>query len=167
MKHKPSPDTFHPGQHFQMLDEVVHDPYLDRKKLAEPSTCSDCGATYCKGSWKWGAAPEKTHVAICPACKRIRDNLPAGYVTIKGAFAREHIDEILELVRHFAAHQKTEHPLKRIIAISEVDNGDQLITTTDIHLARGIGEALHKAHKGELDYHYNHAEYLLRVQWER
>jgi hypothetical protein len=42
-----------------------------------------------------------------------------------------------------------------------------LITTTDIHLARGIGEAVHHAYQGELDYHYNPEEALLRVTWMR
>ena len=42
-----------------------------------------------------------------------------------------------------------------------------MITTTDIHLARGIGEALEHAYRGELAFHYNKAEYLLRVRWQR
>jgi hypothetical protein len=41
------------------------------------------------------------------------------------------------------------------------------VTTTDIHLARGIGDALHSAYKGELEYHYNKEENLLRVEWRR
>ena len=50
--------------------------------------------------------------------------------------------------------------------IEDQDDGIQ-ITTTDIHLARGIGEALHHAYQGELEYHYNERENLLRVVWER
>jgi NMD protein affecting ribosome stability and mRNA decay len=166
MKQHQSTETLHPGQHIQMMDELVQDPYLDRKKLPEPSTCTDCGATYCKGHWKWEAASGNAHSVVCPACKRIRDNLPAGYVSIQGAFAHQHKDEILSLVRHFADREKSEHPLKRIISITDDENG-QMITTTDIHLARSIGDALHNALKGNLEYHYNHAEYLLRVRWER
>jgi hypothetical protein len=41
------------------------------------------------------------------------------------------------------------------------------ITTTDIHLARGIGEALHHAYQGELEYHYHEKDNLLRVVWTR
>lgn len=44
----------------------------------------------------------------------------------------------------------------------EQDDGI-LETTTEIHLARGIGEALHHAFKGELEFHYNQLESLLRV----
>jgi len=50
--------------------------------------------------------------------------------------------------------------------IEDQDDGI-LITTTDIHLARGIGEALHHAYQGELEYHYNEQENLLRVVWAR
>jgi len=42
-----------------------------------------------------------------------------------------------------------------------------LITTTDPHLARNIGEAVRSAYKGRLEYHYNKEENLLRVRWNR
>jgi hypothetical protein len=73
---------------------------------------------------------------------------------------------MLHLVRHEEARAKAEHPLERIMKIEDQDGGI-LITTTDIHLARGIGEALHHAYQGELMYHYNERENLLRVVWER
>ena len=41
-----------------------------------------------------------------------------------------------------------------------------VVTTTDPHLARRIGEAVHKAYKGQLEFHYNKQENLLRVTWE-
>ena len=52
------------------------------------------------------------------------------------------------------------------MATEEEGNG-VLITTTDIHLARGIGEAIHHAYQGDLEFHYNPAENLLRVNWSR
>jgi hypothetical protein len=42
-----------------------------------------------------------------------------------------------------------------------------VIETTDIHLPRTIGEALHRAYQGELEYHYNEEEYYLGVSWKR
>ena len=42
-----------------------------------------------------------------------------------------------------------------------------LITTTDIHLARRIGEAVHHAYGGELKYHYEDNEHRLRVNLAR
>jgi hypothetical protein len=70
------------------------------------------------------------------------------------------------MVRHLEAREKADHPLQRIMAISDQDDG-LLITTTDIHLAAGIGRALQSAYKGELDFHYSKDEYLLRMDWRR
>jgi hypothetical protein len=53
------------------------------------------------------------------------------------------------------------------MAIEDQDDGSVLVTTTDSHLARDIGEALEHAHKGELEFHYNDADNLLRVFWQR
>jgi hypothetical protein len=52
------------------------------------------------------------------------------------------------------------------MAIEDTPEG-VLVTTTDTHLARNLGEALESAYKGDLEYHYNRAENLLRVFWRR
>jgi hypothetical protein len=52
------------------------------------------------------------------------------------------------------------------MAIEDTDDG-VLVTTTDTHLARNIAEALQSAYKGELDFHYNKEENLLRATWSR
>ena len=72
----------------------------------------------------------------------------------------------MHLVHHVETRERAEHPLNRIMAVEEKD-GAALVTTTDIHLARDIGEALHHAYKGDLEFHYNPQEYLLRVSWTR
>ncbi|MDF2781538.1 MAG: ATPase, partial [Geminicoccaceae bacterium] len=36
----------------------------------------------------------------------------------------------------------------------EERDGALVVRTTDIHLPRRIGEALHHAYRGELDFHY-------------
>lgn len=77
-----------------------------------------------------------------------------------------HGDEVRSLIRNVEAREKSEHPLQRIMSIEETD-GNLRITTTDIHLAFDICDALHHAYKGDLDFHYNKAEYLLRVHWQR
>ena len=45
------------------------------------------------------------------------------------------------------------------------EGGGIVITTTDIHLPRRIGEALHHAYHGDLDFHYIKESYLIRVRW--
>ena len=150
----------------QLTQELVHDSYKSKKKLSEPTRCPDCGAVYGGGHWTWGAAPAGAHETRCPACHRIHDKFPAGYVTFKGEFIGAHRDEILHLVRNREAAEKAEHPLQRIMAIEDT-GGDVLVTTTDTHLARSIAEAVQSAYKGELDFHYNREENLLRATWSR
>ena len=75
---------------------------------------------------------------------------PAGEIRLGGSFLGKHRDEILHLVRHQEEMEKAEHPLNRIMKID--DTPDQiLVTTTEIHLPRRIGEALRNAFHGELD----------------
>lgn len=153
------------GRRDNLFQEQVHDTYKSTGKLAEPTVCTQCHAIYEHGRWHWGTAPTDAKPAICPACHRIHDHYPAGFLTLGGAFFRSHHDEILRLVRNHEARERAEHPLQRIMAVEEEQDGEAVVTTTDIHLARGLGEALHHAYQGELEYHYNPSENLLRVHW--
>jgi NMD protein affecting ribosome stability and mRNA decay len=157
---------FEPIGREQLLQEFVHDSYKAGRKLPEPTRCPDCGAVFQDGRWIWGTAPARVHEERCPACHRIHDKFPAGFVTLKGAFLRAHRDEILHLVRNHEAKEKAEHPLQRIISMVDSEDGI-VVTTTDTHLARDIAQALHDAYKGELEFHYNKEENLLRAAWSR
>ena len=153
------------SRHDNLFQEHVHDAYKAKGKLPEPSVCSQCGAVYHQGRWQWLPAPKNAHVQMCPACHRIHDQYPAGFLMMKGEFFQAHRDEIMQLLHRLEQHERAEHPLKRIVAVE--DKADEtLVTTTDIHLARGMGEALHHAYQGELEYHYNPEQNLLRVHWE-
>jgi NMD protein affecting ribosome stability and mRNA decay len=105
-------------------------------------------------------------VSLCPACQRIKDEYPAGFVTLSGEFLQEHREEILGLVHNVEEREKAQHPLKRIMEIRD-EAGEISITTTDLHLARSIGDALHHAYAGELDYEYAKGADSLRVTWKR
>jgi NMD protein affecting ribosome stability and mRNA decay len=150
----------------RLIRERVHDPYKTRLKLPEPTVCPQCGAVFHQGRWQWAPRPEGAHEELCQACHRINDRYPAGEVTITGAFARRHKEEILHLARHQEELEKSEHPLHRIMEVEEQD-GAVLIRTTDIHLPRRIGEALEHAYRGELDFHYEEEAYSIRVRWSR
>ncbi|MDD4928984.1 MAG: BCAM0308 family protein [Gallionella sp.] len=152
------------SRHDNLFEEQVHDAYKARAKLREPSVCSQCGSVYHEGRWQWLLAPVNAHQELCPACHRIHDHYPAGFLSLKGEFFQSHYDEIMHLIHNYEKHERAEHPLKRIMAVEEKDGGT-LVTTTDIHLARGMGEALHKAYQGELEFHYNAGQNLLRVHW--
>jgi NMD protein affecting ribosome stability and mRNA decay len=154
------------SRHDGVFQERIHDAYKAKGKLPEPTVCPQCGAVFHQGRWQWSKIPEGAHRETCAACHRINDHFPAGFLTLKGEYFRAHRDEVMQLVHNNEKHERSEHPLNRIMAIEEKD-GATLVTTTDIHLARGIGEALHHAYQGELQYHYNPEQYLLRVSWER
>lgn len=157
---------FRPVRHDQLRPERIHDTYKLTHKLPEPAVCSGCGAVFHAGRWQWGARPAGATEVVCPACHRVKDKFPAGYVEVKGDFFAAHRDELLRLLRHHEEKEKQDHPLARIIAIDE-EAGGVLVTTTDIHLARDLGQALHHAYQGELEFHYNEGENLLRVHWRR
>lgn len=142
------------------------DSYGLRGKLPDPTACTGCGALYRDGRWVFGAPPADAHQTRCPACRRIDDDYPAGIVTISGAFAVAHAAEIEHLARNLEAREKQEHALKRIMSI-EKEAGETRIKTTDAKLARGIGEALEHAYRGEVNYKMSEAESVLRVEWKR
>lgn len=149
----------------QIFEELVHDSYKSKSKL-QPSHCEECGAVYRRGRWRWGKPAQSSHATLCPACRRTRDRLPAGYVSLAGDYFRAHRDEVLARVRNCESAERSEHPLERIMAV-QADGAGAVVTTTDAHLARRIGEALRKSFKGEIEFHYNRADNLLRVEWRR
>jgi hypothetical protein len=151
----------------RLLREHVHDTYKSKRKLTEPTVCPQCGAVYQGGRWRWMSRPADSHEHTCPACHRIRDKYPGGSVTLDGEFLRAHRAEILNVARNEESREKAEHPLKRIIGIEDRHDGSVLVTTTDAHLARRIGEALHRACGGELHLEYVEEGDLLRVSWKR
>jgi hypothetical protein len=145
--------------------EKVHDPYATRLKLREPTVCPGCSAVFSNGRWQWMESwPEGSHQELCPACHRIRDNYPAGEVTIAGTLTRKHKSELLDLVRHQEEAEKTQHPLHRLMGIEEKPESI-VITTTDVHLPKRIANALQHAYKGSLQIHYADEEYFVRIHW--
>lgn len=160
---------FHPVRRDQLREEREHDTYKRQQKPPEPAVCPDCGAVFHAGRWQWADRPEHAEAVRCAACLRIQDRFPAGFVHLGGTFLTAHREEILGLIRHHEEKAKAEHPLARIMAIEDDGTGEAgvLVTTTDIHLARDLGDALHHAYQGELEFHYNDAEKLLRVHWQR
>ena len=102
---------------------------------------------------------------MCPACQRIADNYPAGYVELKGEFFEQRREEILNLVNNEEKLETGEHPMEKIMAIT-LEDDTTLITTTGVHVARRIGEAIARAYQGNLDYTYGDNEKSIRVVWE-
>lgn len=169
----PTPATS-PGQFTRygarVFDDTRHDPYEPRGKYAEGTHCGTCGATYRDGRWRWGsgagAGAGAGATEICPACRRTRDRLPAGHVIVEGPYVAAHRAELVHLVRHQSEQENAEHPMHRIMALDESPERIE-VTTTDIHLPRRIGEALRRAHDGNLEITFDTDAYGVRVHWRR
>lgn len=150
----------------RLIREYNHDTYKSKRKLPGPTICPQCGAVFHEGRWSWATKPAGAQETLCPACRRVRDRYPAGYVTLSGQFLLDHREELLALAHNVEAREKAEHPLKRIMDTRQQDE-TVLITTTDMHLARSIGDGLQHAYQGELEYEYTEEQNILRVRWRR
>jgi len=159
-------EGFRTGRHEQRFEGLEKDAYKPGRKLAGPARCRGCGAVFRRGRWTWAPAGEAPRPAWCPACRRARDGMPAGYVRIEGDYQREHRDDIVRRLRRCEADAMRTHPLQRIMAL-QPEGEALLVTTTDSHLARRIGEALVKSYKGAAEYRYGREDNLLRVSWRR
>lgn len=149
----------------RLYPETGHDTYRMEKKYQEPTICRHCGSLFTKGRWTWDDLPEQAHEANCPACKRIQDQYPAGLLTLSGTFLHAHENELLNMVRNISKMEVSAHPLERLMNIRHKD-GELNISTTGIHLARRLGDALQRAYQGELNYSYE-GDNLLRISWNR
>lgn len=142
------------------------DSYREDEKLADGTQCPECSATFWKGRWTWRKPEPEAPRERCPACRRIAEDFPAGFVTLRGSYVGEHRQEVLGVVKAREARAREEHPLQRIIGVRDTAGG-LVVTTTDAHLARGIAHALQEAFKGSLDLKFSRGENLLRATWER
>ena len=150
------------------IREKGHDPYDQGKKHVGGVYCPECKAIYQEGRWIW---PEKEHLAfdvpfICPACRRIKDDFPAGEVYLSGTYLITHMDEIEHLVNKIIREGKERSPVKRMIDMKKTSGG-LCVRLTDDHLARLIGDALHRAYKGDLQFKYSDEQKFLRLFWHR
>jgi len=156
------------GRKDRMIQERRHDVYYRRNKLASPACCPQCGLMFINGRWlRQETAPsDEADLVLCPACRRIADNYPAGYVEVRGPFFQSHRQQIINLIRNTEEREKNDHPLERIMDIKR-EQDHLLVTTTGIHIARRIGQALESAYKGNLTMQYTDSDQSIRLSWER
>lgn len=154
------------GRRDRLVQEKRHDTYKGIKKWPEPTTCEECNAVYTEGRWTWSEPPAQANRILCPACQRVAEDYPAGYLEIRGTFYQKYREEMLNLIRNEEKLEKGEHPLERIMGITK-ENEHTLITTTGVHLARRIGEAISRAYQGDLSFTYGDGEKTIRGFWTR
>lgn len=81
------------------------------KAIAEPAICGICRDVYADRRWSKpdasGQSEKHPHfrnatTVVCPACKRIEDKIPSGYVYLSGAFLAQHFEDISRLLHNEA-----------------------------------------------------------------
>jgi NMD protein affecting ribosome stability and mRNA decay len=154
------------GRRDRLIQEKRHDAYQEQGKWAEGTVCTECNALYSDGRWSWKETEQSVNKVICPACRRIAERYPAGYIEISGPFSLATREEILSLVHHVEQQEKSEHPMERIVSVTDEKN-HVLIITTGTHVARRIGEALCRSYKGEFSCKYSEGEDVVRLSWQR
>lgn len=142
---------------------------------AEPRVCERCGAVYAKRRWTLGdtprdavlktlAAPQKT---ICPTCRMISADRFAGEVRVSGSYVPGHRAEIERLIRNEAKRAAEDNPTARIVRVDRPGADRLTVRTTTEHLAKRLGQALHKAFHGQLHYTFSHENKFAHVTWSR
>ena len=148
------------------------DPYISDESLEDNTVCTQCGSIYMQSRWYIkDQLPDKaltgdTHKIVCPACRKLRDNVPGGVLKITGDYFWKHEDEILNLIRNESSKAQTINPLERIMSMDST-NEEVEITTTNEKLAQRIGKALQKAYSGHVEYKWSEDTKLARVNWHR
>lgn len=155
---------------------VDHEAGKHRQPDAGPGrqVCSHCGAINLKRRWVSGEAASaqrlqavaKAKAVVCPACRMAEDARYAGEVRVTGAFVPQHRPEIERLIRNEARRAAEDNPLARIVKLDRAREGLRITTTTE-HLAKRIGQALHKALRGQVTYNFSHENKFAHVLWSR
>ena len=155
---------------------VDHEAGKHRGPVASsgPRICRGCGSVYAKRRWTSGkpptprglraiAAPE---VVLCPACRMASEGRFAGEVRLTGGFLAGHRTEIERLIRNEGRRAVEDNPLGRILQLTRTADGLMVRTTTE-HLAKRLGQALHKALHGQVRYRFSHENKFAHVMWSR
>jgi NMD protein affecting ribosome stability and mRNA decay len=148
------------------------DVYMSKDGI-EVSYCTKCGVINRQKRWimdpiELNQLKEDPAVGkmVCPACQKMQDNVPGGFLTLSGEYLRKHEHEILELIKNTEAKSRNKNPLGRIMELTQEGNVLTIHTTLD-RLAEKLGKEIYKAHSGELNYQWSHGENTVRVNWKR
>jgi len=157
----------HPhGRRDRLIQQKRHDAYLETQKLPDPTLCTECGVLFSDGRWVWKGTEKEVHTTVCPACRRIAERNPAGFVDIHGAFFHNRLDEVENLIYNTEKAETLERPMERLIQVVRDDDGTR-VTTTGVHIARRIGDAVARAYSGDASIEYLDNEKRVRISVER
>lgn len=144
------------------------------KAASGPRVCKRCGALYMKRRWTTAAnypsslrAVAASSIVVCPACQMVGARKFAGEVRVSGDFVAAHRAEIERLIRNEAGRAAEDNPMARLVSIRREAPNRLTVRTTTEHLAKRLGQALHKALKGSVHYGFSHENKFAHVTWSR
>jgi len=132
--------------------------------LLEKADCKTCESVLQNEGCLWSSFAESARGETCSLCNRIQGDCLLIVLVLGGLFVKTHRYELLNCVFTEAKNEYLSCPMKRIVAIEE-HMGRVWVATSDIGLARKIGDALSQTFRGRLDYFYNAENNCLRVEW--
>jgi NMD protein affecting ribosome stability and mRNA decay len=164
--------------------EIIDDPYSMKQAPKGLLECPECRAVFYRKRWSFpeipssptrkstGAGPKKPtkhvlvpQIFVCPACRKLRDGYPEGFLKIHWPNWEAHKPEVLGLI-HNEEHQAVrKNPLERIMTIRTRPDGADIETTTE-HFAQRLGKHLDRAFKGSIEYRWSHKDKCVRVVWQ-
>jgi hypothetical protein len=156
---------------------VDHEAGMHRPARARKGhqVCDQCGALYARRRWTRGdpatlrlletlGTPIHT---TCPACRMAAEGQFGGEIRVSGQYVPAHRSAIERLLRNEAARAAEDNPLARILSLDRTAADRLTVRTTTEHLAKRLGEALHKAFHGRVHYGFSHENKFAHVLWSR
>lgn len=145
-----------------------HKPNKDSKK-PNHEVCKRCGIILHRGRWQKNDALVNEHkklkqltVVLCPACRKEKEGIVEGVLTIDRAIFDSGTKEIQNEIRNIANQEFNRDPLKRLIGIS-LTKDKVAVNTLTKELAVTIGKHIKKSRKGKLEIHYSPHEDFAEV----
>jgi NMD protein affecting ribosome stability and mRNA decay len=168
--------TTKPYSNATFSKRVDHDAGRHRPPKTAPGlqVCPSCGAAYVNRRWVQ-AGQSARHASrtvvprsvLCPGCRMAAEGTWRGEVRMSGSFLSAHRPEVERLLRNEAARAGEDNPTGRITRWMS-DGPDALtVRTTSEHLAKRLGQALHKAFRGRVRYQFSHENKFAHVLWSR
>ncbi len=143
-------------------------------RATKAKVCERCGAVYYRRRWalattRIAGAPAYPPPAttVCPACRATAEGRGRGELRVGGGFLAAHAPEIDALIRNEEARAAEVNPLARIVRWDRNAPDALSVVTTTEHLAKRLGQALHKAFDGSVEYHFSHETKAGCVIWTR
>lgn len=150
----------------KLIQQKRHDPYRPSRGKESNYVCEQCNAWLDNGRWRWDDVPEDLPAGLCPACRRTNEGFAAGTVELSGAFLNAHEEEIRNLILNLERQARERYPMQRIMKF-DAGIAQWKVETTEVNLARTIGEAINRAYGGDLRFDYADDDARVRVWWAR